>query len=70
MHKISAEDVMSTARRAGWSISPERAAQIAATAAPRLESFERVRATLGFEDEPAGFTAALLAAGPGTVGQR
>lgn len=69
MHKLSAEDVMSTARRAGWSISPERAAQIAATAAPRLESFERVRAALGFEDEPAGFAAALLAARPAAGGQ-
>lgn len=65
MHKLSAEDVLSTARRAGWSISPERAAQVAATAAPRLDSFERVRAALSFEDEPAGFAAALLATMPG-----
>ena len=60
MAKFSATDVESTARRAGWAITPERAAQIAATAGPRIEAFERVRARLTFEDEVAGFAAALV----------
>ena len=60
MAKFSAIDVESTARRVGWVITPERAAQIAATAGPRIEAFERVRARLTFEDEVAGFAAALI----------
>ncbi len=60
MTKFSATDVESTARRVGWALSPERAAQIAATAAPRIEAFERVRSRLTFEDEVAGFAAALV----------
>lgn len=60
MAKFSATDVESTARRAGWAITAERAAQIAATAGPRIEAFERVRARLSFEDEVAGFAAALV----------
>jgi len=60
MTKFSATDVESTARRAGWALTPERAAQIAATAAPRIEAFERVRSRLTFEDEVAGFAAALV----------
>jgi len=60
MTKFSATDVESTARRVGWALSPERAAQIAVTAAPRIEAFERVRSRLTFEDEVAGFAAALV----------
>lgn len=60
MTKFSATDVESTARRVGWAITAERAAQIAATAGPRIEAFERVRARLSFEDEVAGFAAALV----------
>ena len=60
MTKFSATDVESSARRAGWALTPERAAQIAATAGPRIEAFERVRARLTFEDEVAGFAAALV----------
>ena len=60
MSDFSRSDVQSTARRVGWSISAERAAQIAATAAPRIDAFERVRARLTFEDEVAGFAAALV----------
>ena len=60
MAKFSAIDVESTARRAGWAVSPERAVQIAATAGPRIEAFERVRARLTFEDEVTGFAAALV----------
>jgi len=60
MIKFSAIDVESTARRAGWVITPERAAQIAVTAAPRIEAFERVRSRLTFEDEVAGFAATLV----------
>lgn len=60
MSKFSAVDVESTARRAGWAITPERAGQIAATAAPRIEAFERVRSRLTFEDDAAAFAAALV----------
>lgn len=68
MSKFSAADVESTARRAGWAITPERAAQIAATSAPRIEAFERVRAQLTFEDDAAAFAAALLETMPGKEG--
>lgn len=60
MSKFSAVDVESTARRAGWAITPERAGQIAATATSRIEAFERVRARLTFEDDAAAFAAALV----------
>ncbi len=68
MSKFSAADVESTARRAGWVITPERAAQIAATAAPRIEAFERVRSQLTFEDDAAAFAAALVETMPGKGG--
>lgn len=64
MSKFSAADVESTARRAGWSITPERAAQIAVTAAPRIEAFEPVRQRLAFEDDAAAFVAALIESAP------
>ena len=60
MSKLTAADVESTASRAGWAVTPERAAQIAATAAPRIEAFERVRTRLTFDDEIASFAAALV----------
>ncbi len=60
MSKLTAADVESSARRAGWAVSPERALQIAASAAPRIEAFARIRATLTFEDDAAAFAAALL----------
>ena len=60
MRKLTASDVESTARRAGWAVSPERALQITASAAPRIEAFARIRATLTFEDDAAAFAAALL----------
>lgn len=68
MSKFSATDVESTARRAGWAVTPERAGQIAATAAPRIEAFERVRARLTFEDDAAAFAAALLESMPAKGG--
>lgn len=68
MSKFSAADVESTARRAGWPITPDRAAQIAATAAPRIEAFERVRSQLTFEDDAAAFAAALVETMPGQGG--
>jgi hypothetical protein len=68
MSKFSAADVESTARRAGWVVTPERAAQIAATAAPRIEAFGRVRARLTFEDDAAAFAAALLESMPAKGG--
>jgi hypothetical protein len=68
MSKFSAADVESTARRAGWAVTPERAVQIAATAAPRIEAFGRVRARLTFEDDAAAFAAALLESMPAKGG--
>lgn len=60
MSTLTAADIESTARRAGWAISPERAAQIAATAAPRIAAFEKVRERLSFEDDAAAFARALV----------
>jgi hypothetical protein len=60
MSKFSAADVESTARRAGWAITTERAEQIAATAAPRIEAFGRIKSRLTFEDDAAAFAAALV----------
>jgi hypothetical protein len=51
MTELTAEDIESTARRAGWKITAERAAQIAATAAPRIAAFNRVRNGLTFDDD-------------------
>ena len=59
MSKFSASDVESTARRAGWTLTAERATQIVASAGPRIEAFERIRACLTFDDDAAGFAAAL-----------
>lgn len=70
MSKFSAEDVESTARRAGWDISPERARQIAATAAPRIEAFGRIKAGLTFEDDAAAFAAALVETMPSDAGAK
>lgn len=60
---LTAQDVLASARRAGWKITVERAAEIAAGAAPYLETFERMRARLTLDDDVAGFSAALVAAG-------
>ena len=57
---LTAEDIESTARRAGWSLGPGRATQIAATAGPRVAAFERVRARLGFEDDAEAFNRVLI----------
>lgn len=57
---LTAQDIESTARRAGWTITPERAAQIAATAAPRVATFEKVRERLAFEDDAEAFARALV----------
>jgi hypothetical protein len=51
MTELTSEDIESTARRAGWKITAERAAQIAATAAPRIAAFNRVRNSLTFDDD-------------------
>jgi hypothetical protein len=51
MIELTAADVLSTARRAGWQIRAERAAEIAASAAPRIAAFNRVRDSLGFDDD-------------------
>ncbi|HEY4375254.1 MAG TPA: hypothetical protein VGN52_25245 [Burkholderiales bacterium] len=61
MSTLNAADILATAQRAGWHISPERAAEIAAAANSRISTFDRARAQLAFEDEVAGFAAALLA---------
>ena len=62
MSTITAEDLLVAARRAGWTISPERAQQLADAARPKLEAFERARARLAFDDEVADFMAELHAA--------
>jgi hypothetical protein len=51
MTELTAEDIASTARRAGWKITPERTAQIAASAAPRIAAFNRVRGSVTLDDE-------------------
>ena len=51
MIELTAEDIDANARRAGWKISGERAAQIAATQALRLAAFNRVRTSLAFDDD-------------------
>ena len=61
MSLLTVEDVLSTARRSGWSITPARAAEIVASANPRIAVFERGRAQLTFDEDAAGFAAALLA---------
>jgi hypothetical protein len=58
MTELTAEDIESTARRAGWKITPERAAQIAVGAAPRIAAFDRVRHNLSFDDD-ASFSVVL-----------
>ena len=59
MSKLTALDVESTARRVGWTLAAERAAQIVASAGPRIEAFERIRARLTFDNDAGGFAAAL-----------
>jgi hypothetical protein len=61
MSTITGDDILAAAARAGWPVSRERAAEIAAACAPRIEAFDRARAQLTFEDDAAGFAAALLA---------
>lgn len=51
MNDLTADDIENAARRAGWNISRERAVQIAATAAPRIAAFDRVRPSLTLDDE-------------------
>ena len=58
MNDLTAEDIEAAARRAGWKISRERAVQIAATAAPRIAAFNRVRPGLTLDDE-VSFSVAL-----------
>lgn len=70
MATLTPEDILAAAQRAGWSISPERARQIADAARPQLEAFERARSRLTFEDEVAGFVAALVATKNGRVADK
>lgn len=51
MSKLTPEDVLSTARRVGWAITPERAQQIAGTAGPAVEKFAAARAHLDFDHD-------------------
>lgn len=61
MSTLTGEDVLATAKRAGWSISPTRAEEIAAAANSRITSFDRIRAELTFDDDAAGFMTTLVA---------
>ncbi len=67
MSTLTAEEILAAAKRAGWAVSPARAAEIAVAAGPRLAAFEPVRAQLTFDDDAAGFIAALLAARDGAA---
>ena len=60
MSTLTGEDVLATAKRAGWTITPTRAAEIAAAANSRIVAFDKARAGLTFDDDAAGFAAALL----------
>lgn len=51
MSKLSPEDVLSTARRVGWTITPERAQQIVTTAGPAVEKFAQARVRLNFDHD-------------------
>jgi hypothetical protein len=51
MSKLTPEDILSTARRSGWAITPERAQQIAATAGPTVEKFAEARTRLNFDHD-------------------
>ena len=51
MSKLTPEDVLSTARRVGWAITPERAQQIAGTAGPAVEKFTGARTRLVFDHD-------------------
>jgi hypothetical protein len=59
MSDLTTEDILSTARRAGWPITPQRAAELAATAAPAIKQFHAGRVAIGFDDDTASFAAAL-----------
>jgi hypothetical protein len=61
MSTLTGEDVLATAKRAGWSISPSRAEEIAAAANSRITSFDRIRAELTFDEDAAGFMTTLVA---------
>ena len=61
MSTLTGDEVLAAARRVGWSITPTRAAEIVAAASPRIATFEPVRAQLTFDEDAAGFAAALLA---------
>jgi hypothetical protein len=61
MSVLTGDDILAAAARAGWTITPERAAELAAAGAPRIEAFERARAQLTLDHDAAGFAAALLA---------
>lgn len=60
MSTLTADDILATAKRAGWQITPARAAEIAAAANVRIGTFDRARAQLTFDEDAAGFAAALL----------
>jgi methenyltetrahydromethanopterin cyclohydrolase len=51
MDRPTAEEIDSAAQRAGWTLAPGRAAQIAAAAVPRIAAFDKVRDSLDFDDD-------------------
>jgi hypothetical protein len=61
MSTLTGEDVLATAKRAGWTISPARAEEIAGAANSRITAFDRIRAELTFDDDAAGFMSTLVA---------
>ena len=61
MSTLTAEDILANAKRAGWTISAERAGEIAAAANSRITSFDKIRAQLTFDEDAAGFMTTLVA---------
>lgn len=53
--ELTADDVLSTAARVGWTVSVERAGQIVGTAGPAIATFNRVRGELTFDDHASAF---------------
>jgi len=51
MDRPTAEDIESAAQRAGWTLAPGRAEQIAAAAAMRVAAFSAARDSLAFDDD-------------------
>jgi len=61
MSTLTGEDILATAKRAGWSVTPARAEEIAAAANSRITAFDNIRAELTFDEDAASFMTLLVA---------